>query len=32
MPKCSTSNANPGISDYGNGDFGVISYLPTEGN
>ncbi|SMO89252.1 hypothetical protein SAMN06265379_11236 [Saccharicrinis carchari] len=31
-PKGSTSFANPGIADFGNGNFGVTSYLPTEGN
>lgn len=31
-PKGSTSFANPGIADFGNGNFGITSYLPTEGN
>ncbi|TLX78461.1 hypothetical protein E9993_01920 [Labilibacter sediminis] len=31
-PKGSTSFANPGIADFGNGNFGVTSFLPTEGN
>ena len=31
-PKGSTSFANPGIVDLGNGEFAVTSFLPTEGN